>query len=273
MTKFARMIDVLDLYSESDTLLSAEDIAERLQVSRPTAFRYVRELSHAGFLANYGGRYSLGARIITLDYRIREADPVLKVARTTMQQLAAETSHGIILCRMYNHDIINVHHEMGYDRRTVSFGRGRPLPLFRGAVSKVMLAFLPTNRLRRLYEAHADHPDVSALAADWPAFRRYYASIRQQGHYISDEEVESDVVGIAAPVAIPDNGMSAALCLVVWRDRLDHVNLAGTAELVMRRAQHIGAALASLGQTAAEPPGPVVEPGRAQGVAHDPVAG
>ena len=56
MNKFARMTDVLDLFSESDTLLTAEMVAARLQVSRPTAFRYVRELSEAGFLANYSGR-------------------------------------------------------------------------------------------------------------------------------------------------------------------------------------------------------------------------
>jgi DNA-binding IclR family transcriptional regulator len=126
MNKFARMIDVLDLYSDTDTLLTAEDIAQRLEVSRPTAFRYVRELTVAGFLANYSGRYSLGARIITLDYRIRQSDPVLKAARAVMKALSAETGCSTVLCRMYNEEVINVHDEVGYGDPGVSFsGRGR----------------------------------------------------------------------------------------------------------------------------------------------------
>ncbi len=246
MTKFARMIDVLDLYSESNALLSAEDIAERLNVSRPTAFRYARELSAAGFLANYNGRYSLGARIIMLDYRIREADPVLRAARAPMQQLAAETSHGVILCRMYNDDVINVHHELGYDRRAVSFGRGRPLPLFRGAASKVMVGCQNARRLRRIHDRYGDDPDVLAFAPDWTAFRRYYAQIRQRGHYVSIEEVEPDTVGIAAPVLLPDTGVVAALSLVLSRQRLEHVNPEGLAQLVARRARAISGALLAL---------------------------
>ena len=246
MTKFARMIDVLDLYSERDTLLTAEEIAERLNVSRPTAFRYARELTTAGFLANYSGRYSLGARIITLDYRIREADPVLRVAREVMRRLTAETASGAILCRMYNEEVINVHHESGYDAVAVSFGRGRPLPLFRGAASKIMLAFMPPARLKKLYERHRSEPDVLTFATDWPTFKAYYARIREQGHYISEREVEDFTVGIGAPITVPGTGTVAAISLVLSADRLALINTQGYASVVTERAREISRLLAQL---------------------------
>ncbi len=246
MSKFARMIEVLDLFSTAHITLSAEEVAERLQISRPTAFRYVRELTAAGFLANTSGRYELGPRVITLDYLIRETDPLLRAAEGPMQQLAAETSHGVILCRMYNDAIINVHKETGYDRRAVSFGRGREMPLFRGAGSKVLVAAQNARRLRRLHDLYGNHPDVQAFAPNWPAFRHYFAQIRQDGYFVSVEEVEPNTVGIAAPVSLPETGVVASLSLILTRQRLEQVNPDGLAQLVSRRARAIGGALLAL---------------------------
>lgn len=247
MTKFARMLDVLDLYSEEVTLLSAEEVATRLQVSRPTAFRYVRELSAAGFLANVGGRYSLGARIITLDYRIRASDPVLREAIELVRGLCAETACGAILCRMYNDEIINVHHEAGYEDAPLSFfGRGRPLPLFRGSASKVMLASLPAARLRRLYEAHRQEPDVAAIASQWPGFRDYFAAIRRRGHYLSNQEVDGGTVGLAAPIHVPKAGTLGVVSLVFSVERLALLNTDGLAAMLVERMRELGRRLEPL---------------------------
>ncbi|WP_449391670.1 IclR family transcriptional regulator [Eoetvoesiella caeni] len=239
MSKFARMTDVLDLYSESNTLLTAEDIAERLDVSRPTAFRYARELSRAGFLANYSGRYSLGARIITLDYRIRESDPVLKTARDVMKALTAETGCDAVLCRMYNEEIINVHHEVGYHVTGISFGRGRPLPLFQGSASKVMLAYLPPARLKKIFDKYREAPELLALAPDWPSFKAYFAQIRRQGHYISEQELDKDTVGVAAPIAVPGIGAVAVISLVLSMERQALINVDGLAAIVKQRANEV----------------------------------
>jgi DNA-binding IclR family transcriptional regulator len=249
MNKFARMIDVLDLYSETDTLLTAEDIASRLQVSRPTAFRYVRELSVAGFLANYSGRYSLGARIITLDYRIRQSDPVLKAARPVMKVLSAETGCSSVLCRMYNEEVINVHDEAGYDDPGVNFsGRGRPLPLFRGSASKIMVATLAPARLKKMYERHGQDQDVLAFAPNWLVFKAYYAKIRQTGHYLSNQEIDVNTVGLAAPVTVPGVGTVAAISLVFSAHRQALLNTEGLANALHLRCAEVVRKLSSLSE-------------------------
>lgn len=229
MSKFARLIDVLDLFSEDSTLLTAEAIADRLGISRPTAFRYVRELTEVGFLANYSGQYSLGARIITLDHRIRESDPVLSAAREPMRRLVMETGCSMVLCRMYNDDIINVHHEDGLDAGKLVLGRGRPLPLWQGAGSKAMLAHLPPQRLRKIYERHKHEPALQALGRDWPSVNAYFADIRKRGHYISYGELTPGVIGLAGPILLPQVGVIAVTSLVFVEERLKLINLQGLA--------------------------------------------
>ncbi|MES2413270.1 MAG: IclR family transcriptional regulator C-terminal domain-containing protein [Pseudomonadota bacterium] len=250
MNKFARMIDVLDLYSETDTLLTAEEIASRLQVSRPTAFRYARELTIAGFLANYSGRYSLGARIITLDSRIRQSDPVLKAARPVMKDLSAETGCNSVLCRMYNDEVINVHDEAGYDDPYVNFsGRGRPLPLFRGSASTVMVANLPTSRQKKMYLQHGKDRDVLARGQDWPAFRSFYEKVRKTGHYVSHQEIESNTIGIGAPINVAHVGTVATISLVFSADRLALLNEEGLAAVLKSGCADIASELGALTET------------------------
>lgn len=243
MSKFLRMMDVLDLFSGQATLMTAEEIAQALQVSRPTAFRYARELTQAGFLANYAGSYSLGARIITLDYRIRESDPVLLLARSVMHELAVEFGGTAVLCRMYNEEIINVHQEDGIPEPGSIIGRGRPLPLFTGAASKTMLAHMPRGKLRRLYERRASDPGVTAIGKTWEEFLAVMLSIREKGFYISIREVSELSLGIASPIALHDTGAVAVLSLVLPIERLSGLDLDSVGARVNACAWDIAAQL------------------------------
>ena len=241
MSKFARAVSVLELFSDQVTLLTAEDIAARLQWSRPTAFRYVAELCKAGFLAKYDSRYALGARITTLDYRIRESDPLLRLARPVMQQLSDELALTCVLCRMYNDEVVAVHQEIAPAMRGDEiYGRGRPLPLFRGAASKIMLAHMPAARLRRLYERHVDQPDLQQIAGDWSGFRGYYQRVRAMGFYVSRQEVSLATARIAAPIELTHVGLAGVLAVVLPVTRLDILNPEGIGRLVLARAADIG---------------------------------
>lgn len=239
-------MDVLDLFSGQATLLTAEDIARLLQVSRPTAFRYAAELSASGFLANYSGHYSLGARIITLDHRIRESDPVLRIARPAMRELSAETASATVLCRMYNEDIVNVYQEEPAQDGTSIQSRGSPLPLFRGSASKTMLAHLPQAKVRKIHERHAGHPEVQAIGRNWEEFWGAMKKIRQKGFYVSVQEVSPLSAGIGAPIALPKVGAVAVLSLVFPVERLPTLNTDGLGERVRACAQAIAAQLAVL---------------------------
>ena len=68
MSSLARMLSILDLFGARAPVLSAEEIIARRNYSRPTGYRYVRELVAAGLLVRAPGGYSLGPRIIELDW-------------------------------------------------------------------------------------------------------------------------------------------------------------------------------------------------------------
>ena len=64
-SSLARMLSVLDLFSDRQLSWSAEAITAALQVSLPTGYRYVKMLTDAGLLQRSAdSQYTLGPRII-----------------------------------------------------------------------------------------------------------------------------------------------------------------------------------------------------------------
>jgi DNA-binding IclR family transcriptional regulator len=222
MSSLARMLAVLDLFTAAQPVWTAEDIIAKLGTSRPTGYRYVRELVAAGLLLRLtGGLYHLGPRIIELDYQIRATDPVLQAGQPIMKALADRTGCDVLLSNIYGEQVLNVHHEPGIEPLRIKFSRGVPLPLFRGSTSKAILAFLPRSRLKRIYDHHAGEIAQANLGRTWEEFRRSLAPIRRAGVAYSSGELDPPNVGNAAPVFGPDGEVLGSLTLVTldkrWR--------------------------------------------------------
>lgn len=215
MSSLTRMLAVLDLFSREHETMTAEEIAETMQLTRTTCYRYTRELSSAGLLVSHGGKFTLGPRIIQLDHRIRESDPLLNAGKEVLAQLARAVGATGLMATIYRNEIINIFQCGGEEAlRLVTYGRGTSVPTFRSSSSKVILAALSRARLRRIWADNAHDPDCLAIGADWLAFWQALQAIKKNGFWISRSEVDSSLVGIAAPVFYRDGDVAGSMTLI-----------------------------------------------------------
>ncbi len=209
------MLSILDLFSSTAMSMTAESIAEGMGFTRTTCYRYVKELTEAGLLNNANGLYSLGARIINLDRKMRESDPLLQAGIPELQKLVRSTGGEGLISTMYDEQIINVHHESGAEQLNLGFSRGQVMPLMKGASSKVIIATMSRARLKRLFDRHLLAGDP-ALTDDWPTLWRYCQQIIQQGYWVSHEELHAGHVGISAPIPSGENGEAVSSVTLVF---------------------------------------------------------
>jgi DNA-binding IclR family transcriptional regulator len=239
-SSLVRMLAVLDLFSESAPAWSVEEVAEALGYTRSTAYRYVGELAEAGLLvAAQSGWYSLGPRILRLDRQLRDSDPMLAAflrIEPDLRRLAREQTW--LLCRMFRDTVICIH-QSGSLATNISFSRGFPMPLFRGATSKAMLAFLPDRQLMRLYLANQADVAAAGLGADWKAFKTALRDIRRDGYVASVSEVDRGVYGIAAPVFDPDGRVIGSISCVRPVTAMDRARWTREGEAMMETAAAI----------------------------------
>lgn len=209
------MLSVLDLFSRAHTTMTAEQIAEALELTRTTCYRYTRELVHAGLLVSDGGHFMLGPRIIELDHKIIESDPLLNAGRSVVSALATSLGATGLLSTSYDDRIINVfQHQGALVPPTLSFGRGTTMPIFRSSTSKVILASMSRSRLKRLWEHHQHEPDCRAIGEDWLSFWKALQLIKRHGYWTSAGELDSGAAGVAAPIFFATGEVAGCMSLV-----------------------------------------------------------
>ncbi len=246
MSSLTRLLAVLELYSGSESTLSVEEIAARQDLSVPTTYRYVRELCKTGLLSRVNGRYALGPRIITLDYIMRHSDPMERVGRPIMLELSKVTGCSVLISQLYRDQVVNLYFQPGHDTEGLRYGRGQVSPLFRGATSLVILAFLKNSHLKQLYLRHVKDPDLNRLASSWDELQDILKPIRKAGFAVSSGELERHRAGLAAPIINSTTGVVGSLTAVGTTSQFDLFNQEALSRLVMERAQLLSKHLSRL---------------------------
>jgi DNA-binding IclR family transcriptional regulator len=242
-----RVLAVLSLFAVEKPEWTVEEAAKEIGASVSTAYRYFRDLCKVGLLdSSPGGKYVLGPAVIENDRKIRLTDPLIKVGRPAMQRLVIRSgSSGVaLLCRIYRNRVMCVHQEARVlTENAVGYERGRPMPMFLGASSKVIFANLPSKTARSFFEKSPEEIAAGALGSDWDTLKLNLRRIRKVGIHITRGEVDSGRVGVAAPVFGPDRNVIGSITMALPDAEATPQFIANISALVQAAAREIDAGL------------------------------
>jgi DNA-binding IclR family transcriptional regulator len=198
----------------------------------------------------------LGPAIIEWDREIQLCDPMLSAARDVMADLIQYAADGsvVLLCRRFRDRVLCVHQVLGQDpQEPVSYERGRPMPLFRGATSKIILANFARRELKTLFAAKAREIAVAGLGRSWEQFGAEMKMLRRAGICVTHGEIDSGRVGIATPIFDTDRTILGSLSFVLLQSRTNDKIIDRLIPLTIAGAREIEHAMA-IGIPAAERP-------------------
>lgn len=214
-----RTIGVLKLFTLDRPAWTVEEAAVAMRVSTSSAYRYFASLTEAGLLTTVAsGRYTLGPAIIQYDYQIQLTDPLLRVAKPVMSaiQRLAPPGSMVLLCRLFREQVLCMHQVSDAPATAgISYERGRPMPLFRGATSTIILAHLSSRELRRLYNLQTSNIGAAGLGNTWEAFRTALSRLRKAGHAVTRAAVDPGRMGVAAPILDEGRRVLGSLSYVI----------------------------------------------------------
>lgn len=202
MSERSRLPRILAAFDLAHPVLKPADLMRDLGVSRASIYRDLANLEQAGLLERVAGRgYALGPLIVELDRQIRLADPLLNASGNLLRKLALDTGGTVLLCRVHAGKVLCIHQEIGSATAdTVSYERGRAMPLYRGATSKIILAHLPIAELQALWERDRKEMVAAGLPADFSALCEAMSVLRNDRLFITESEVDAGMSGFAAPL-------------------------------------------------------------------------
>ncbi len=233
-TSLERMLHVVDIIEENDRGIPFEQMHRILGYTRSTLYRYLKILTDAEFITSLPDiGYTLGPRIIELDYKMRTRDPLLIASRPVMAELVRAAPGIALLCRRYRDKVLCVHQERGTDAFHSNYERGRARPLLSGAASRIILSHMPPHATARLYRAQASAFAEAGLGQSLTEIRAVLKRIRQTGWDVTEGQVTSGVTGIAAPIFDNRGSVLGSLSLTVGRTRMDAGEIRAIADRVI----------------------------------------
>ena len=240
-----RAVAVLDVLRSADEGLSIRQVAQRAQLSKSTVQRLLRELVELDLAAQEPrtGGYRLGPRTLALGSAYQRRLDVRQVALPHMTALRDATGETVGLSVPYENQVLHIDQVESRLELRATFDIGRPLPLWSGAPSRLLLAERTDADVELLVRDHSgaefrpiNPPPPDTLIAD---VRR----AREDGHAIAMEETLPGVSTISAPIRGSTGALHATVSLTAPASRLTSDRLPALRDRVLDTARAISAEL------------------------------
>ncbi|MFD7922013.1 IclR family transcriptional regulator [Streptomyces sp. NPDC059740] len=230
-----RALDILELFLDGGSTLSAPDITRRLGLPRTSVHELVTTLAARNYLApvpEQPGHYRLGVRTHQLGSRYAEQLDLVAEGRRIAELTAATCDETVHLAVLEGTDVIYIAKvDSTHAVRMVS-AAGRRLPAHCTAVGKMLLASLPEAEREALFPDGAELPGMTPHSITEPAqLRAHLARIRERQVALEEQESNPDVSCVAAPVRDAAGKVVAALSIAVPTTRWDERRGGELAEL------------------------------------------
>jgi IclR family acetate operon transcriptional repressor len=199
---------------------SVTDIADHVGVPKSTAHDHLSTLTALGFVVKGTAGYRLGARFLEYGGYARENMDVYRVARPAVEQLATETGeHANLMIEEHGFGIF-LDKAKGDDAVTLDTHPGMRVPLQTTALGKAILAYMPSEKAKRIIREHGlpqvtEHTitDPETLFAEWNV-------IRERGYAMDDQERVEGMRCIGAPILDQNDAVLGAVSVSAPMSRM-----------------------------------------------------
>lgn len=240
-----RALTILEMFNETRFSVSAVEVAAALSVARSTAYRYLESLVSRGFLEESpAGGFRLGLRILELAHVARQGYGLSEVALPQMRALCDRFGEAVLLTRRAGTSVVCLEREVPLGQLLrISYERGSQLPLTAGASALVLLAWLDDAQARELFDSIERPKFTERTLSDPEDLLARLHEIRAAGYAMTHAEVDSDALGIAAPIFDPRGEVTAGLSVVALGSRVDAAQSQEIIRAVRDSAEQISSTL------------------------------
>jgi DNA-binding IclR family transcriptional regulator len=221
-----RALDIIDVFDYDNRELTAQELSLRTGIPLSTLYRLIKDLETRGYLKynSHLATYGLGMRFFELGCVVSQQIELPEVCGPVMRQLNEQYDATVMPTAVYRNEVICLEVIQSKHILRLAMERGSRLPFYAGAGSKILMAFLPQNQLDLLLELQPIVAFTSHTLTNPATFKEHLAQIREQGYALSDQEMNTGAVGLAAPVYNAQREVVAGLTLagpssVLERDR------------------------------------------------------
>jgi IclR family transcriptional regulator, pca regulon regulatory protein len=216
-----RGLAILSAFTPDRPALGISELARQLVLTRSTTHRYVATLAMLGYLQQDDStrKYRLGPRVLDLGFSVLGSLELREIAAPHLRRLTDITGHTSNLAIRDETDVILIDRVRGrpgpYHHLEFSLHVGSRIPAYCSATGKALLAFLPRPELEHVLDRTDLIQRGPHTLTSKKALLAELDHVRRTGIAVNDEELESALRSIAAPVRSRSGEVIAAVNIAI----------------------------------------------------------
>ena len=201
-----RTLEVLEALAVSPTRRTLGDLARALDIPRSSLHGILRTMAARGWVETdpTGTRFGLGLRAFQVGAAYLDADDVVGLLRTVLDDLSTEFGETVHLGRLDGPYVVYLAKRESVHPLRLYSAIGRRLPAHATALGKALLAERTDAEAHRLVGRSLARLTASTIT-NHTALRRELAAIRERGYAVDHEESSEGIVcfAVAVPLRTP----------------------------------------------------------------------
>ncbi|MBN9429810.1 MAG: IclR family transcriptional regulator [Burkholderiales bacterium] len=197
-----KALALLDGVASAEHPPTISELAQKVGLTRPTAYRMVQTLVASGFLQQgpVDGRLSIGFAVLPLASSLLDHNRLRLEALPHLQALAQKMNERVNLDILHQHRILILAGSEKPNLPTIYSRFGRSVPMHCCALGKAMLAYLPDDTVREIVAAQPLVARTPNTITSWAALQKDLKQIRARGYSTERGENSPTSCCVGAPI-------------------------------------------------------------------------
>ena len=226
MNSSEKTATLLKLLGRAPYVHSVTELGEQISCSKSGTFKLLASLVKTGLAAQTPEhKYTLGPAVYVLGRTYEDKIGLSKMVKPYLVRLRDMTGENASFSMLINGKAILIYREESQQLGRVMGNVGQERPLYAGATGKILGAYQEESVIRKrlMEEPMKAFTENTILSPE--GLLNEYAKIREQGYAISDGELNSETIGIGAPIYDESGNVWAAVSIGAPKMRVDAVKM------------------------------------------------
>jgi IclR family pca regulon transcriptional regulator len=197
---FARGLSIIKCFDAENPAMTLSQIAERVDLSRAAARRFLLTLENLGYVSLEGRNFQLTAKVLDLGYGYLSSLSLPEIAQPHLETLASRVHESASASVLDGTDIVYVARVPIRRIMSVKINIGTRMPAHATSMGRVLLSGLSSPDLKTLI-SNFDLPKYTKnTITSKNILLQEINKVRIQGWSINDQELEYGLRSIAVPI-------------------------------------------------------------------------
>lgn len=226
MNSSEKTATLLKLLGRAPYVHSVTELGEQISCSKSGTFKLLASLVKTGLAAQTPEhKYTLGPAVYVLGRTYEDKIGLSKMVKPYLVRLRDMTGENASFSMLINGKANLIYREESRQLVRVMGNVGQERPLYAGATGKILGAYQEESVIRKrlMEEPIKAFTENTILSPE--GLLNEYAKIREQGYAISDGELNSETIGIGAPIYDESGNVWAAVSIGAPKMRVDAVKM------------------------------------------------